>query len=615
MKKASRYTKCLYRSFTIALAALVLYCILCAVPVIAAPVLRLSSTSGPVGTQITITGTVFNSFEGDSIHILFDSVEIASPIIVPAGGAFTVTCTIPADATGGAHIIGAKRETTDSSFVISCPFTVDPRELTLSINEGPTGTALEISGSGFYINETVTINYFNPAAGPIGTLTASSLGKFTRSYTVPAGTAGNHRFTATNARGNTAEIAYKVIPDIVLNVNSGAPGEHINVRGTGFGATTSAVISLDTTSVATVQTDALGSLETQFVIPQLTVATHYLKVRDTLGNKIEVAFPVTPGAVLSNDTGSTGSPVTVNGNGFESGSSITVTYDDKPVGTAIADRDGKFTVTFDIPSGNGGDHLIKVSDGVTTREYSYTVETVPPPVPSPVSPADNTLTSAFTTLNWQPVTDPSVPVTYILQISTDEAFTTVILEKSALPGTQYILAVNEALTAEPPVSAYYWRVMAVDGAGNRGAWSDVWSFFVGVPPTVTLISPTDGVSAEFPIALNWEPAASLSGTVTYHLQVSRNAEFSELLVDQNDLASTVYTISEQDRKIFDQQIPYYWKVRAIDGAGNAGTWSGNGSFNLPSSGFPAWAAYLLVGFGVIIITLLAFRIGRRTAYH
>jgi hypothetical protein len=615
MKKASRYTKCLYISIPLALAALVLYCILYAVPVLAAPVLRLSSNSGPVGTPVTITGTVFSSFEGDSIHILFDTVEISSPVIVPAGGAFTVSCTIPADATGGAHIIGAKRETTDSSFVISCPFTVDPRELTLSVNEGPTGTALEISGSGFYINETVTINYFNPTAGPIGTIAASSLGKFTRTYTVPAGTAGNHRFTATNARGNTAETVYKVIPDIVLNVNSGAPGEHITVRGTGFGASASAVISLDTTSVATVQTDVTGSLETQFVIPQLTVATHYLKVQDTLGNKIEVAFPVIPGAALSESTGSTGSPVTVHGNGFESGSTITVTYDDKPVGSAIADKDGKFTVTFDIPPGEGSDHIIKVSDGVTTREYSYTLETVPPPAPSPVSPADNTLTSAFTALNWESVTDPSVPVTYTIQISADEAFTGVILEKAALPGTQYILTSNEALTAEPPVSVYYWRVMAVDGAGNRGAWSDVWSFFVGVPPAPALISPLEGVEAGFPIGLNWEPATSLSGTVAYHLQVSRNEEFSELLVDEKGLDSTVYTISEQDRKIFDLQITYYWKVRAIDGAGNTGEWSASGSFNLPSSGFPAWAAYLLVGFGVIIVTLLAFRIGRRTAYH
>jgi hypothetical protein len=614
MIKAARYCKCLCISIPLALVALAFFCILPGPPVMAAPVLNLGPSSGPVGTSVTITGTVFSSYEGDSIHILFDTTEIQT-ITIPSTGSFSITWSIPADAASGPHVIGAKRETTDSSFFISAPFSVDTRQLTLSVNEGITGTEVNIAGIGFYINEPVTISYNNTSAGTIGSVTASSSGKFSRFYTIPAGTGGIHKFTAVNNRGNTAEAGFKIIPNLKLNVDSGAPGEVINVRGSGFGMHASVSLSLDTVNVATVPADDYGSIETQFTIPPMTLSTYYLKAQDNLGNKTEVLFPVTAGAILSESTGAIGSPVTVHGNGFQSGSSISVTYDNKPVAAAIADNNGKFTVTFNIPSSESGAHVINVTDGVTTRHYSYAVEAVPPPPPSPLSPARKSIAGAFTTLNWQPVTDPSVPVTYSLDISTDQNFSTIVLHKDTISGTQYILTSGEALAAEPPVTTYYWRVMAIDGAGNRGGWSEVWSYFVGVPPTPILSLPEESAIVTFPVGLNWSSVTSLSGPVAYQLQVSRNPEFSQLLIDEKNIKSSVYTIPLESRRIFNKKIPYYWRVRAEDNARNIGNWSNPGSFNILSTGFPAWATYTLIGLAAVILALLAFRYGRRTAYH
>ena len=616
MKKAADYLKYLYIPLTMALVALLLCCILPGAPVMAAPVLRLSLSSGPVGSQVTITGTVFDSYEGDSIHILFDDSEIPnSPVTIPSLGSFSLSWTVPAAAPAGAHIIGAKRETSDSSFFISAPFSVDPRQITLNANQGPTGTQLTISGSGFYIDEGVTLSYANPDPGAIGTVTASSLGTFSRDFIVPAGVAGVHKITAENARGNTANTTFRVIPAIQPNVDSGAPGEQISVHGTGFGKQSNVTLSLDTTDVATAASDDYGTLVATFTIPQLTVSTHYLNARDNTGNTAEIVFPVTAGAILSQSTGPVGVPLTVNGNGFQPGSNISVTYDDKPIASSVADNNGKFTVTFNVPQGSGGDHVVAVSDGITTRRYSYNVETTPPAAPAPLSPAAQTLASAFASFNWQPVTDPSIPVTYELEISSNQDFSQVALHKTGLSDTHYTLNNDEGLKAGPPVSIYYWRVLAVDGAGNRSPWSAASSFVVGVPLAPTLTMPVKGESVSFPVNLNWTTVDSLAGAVTYNVQVSRNDKFNQLLIDEKGINSALYTITTENRQIFNKKIPYYWRIRAIDRAGNPGDWSEPASFKISSSGFPAWATYTLIGLGAVIMIILAYRYGRRTAYH
>jgi hypothetical protein len=60
---------------------------------------------------------------------------------------------------------------------------------------------------------------------------------------------------------------------------------------------------------------------------------------------------------------------------------------------------------------------------------------------------------------------------------------------------------------------------------------------------------------------------------------------------------------------------YFWRVRAIDGASNAGGWSEERSFflgpNMASimSNMPGWTKYVLVGLGLILFAFLFFWIG------
>ncbi len=598
------------------LIAFVLFLSLPSPPVIAAPVLKLTPSSGPIGITVTITGTVFDSYEGDSIYIFFDATEIeSSPIVIPSGGAFTISFVVPDGAAPGIHTIGAKRETTDSSFFISTTFTVEEPELTLDVEEGKTGTVVTLSGSNFYVNKQVTLYYYNDSNEKISTVTASSDGTFTKAFTIPESPAGSHRFTAYDYFNNSARVYFEVLPGITLSADSAPPGDLLTVRGTGFNDNSTVTISLGNSSVTATVSDDYGSFEVAFYVPEVTPQTYNLKARDSHGKSDEVEFTVTASASLSENFGSIGNALTVRGSGFQPGNTITVYYDDDPIAATTADNNGNFTVTFTVPPSDGGAHGITVSDSITTREYTYTVETIAPPAPALLLPEHNGITGANTYFQWQAVTDTSLPVTYDLEIASDRNFSNIIRQKTGIGEAQYILNEEETLIADSINSLFFWRVRATDGAGNRSNWAETRSFYVDIPEAPALLLPANETTVDFPIRFSWETISGLSQPITYTLQVSRNIEFSELLLDEKGLKSPDYVVTEENKRIFNQDLPYYWRVRATDNARNTSEWSTIGSFNIIKSGFPAWATITLISLVAVVLILLAYRYGRRKAYQ
>jgi len=85
--------------------------------------------------------------------------------------------------------------------------------------------------------------------------------------------------------------------------------------------------------------------------------------------------------------------------------------------------------------------------------------------------------------DWEDVTSESPPVTYILQIATDEDFTadSIILDKTELSESEYILTEMEELELASQETPYYWRIKAVNAALNEGEWTGVGEFYVTAP--------------------------------------------------------------------------------------------------------------------------------------
>ncbi|OGN97089.1 MAG: hypothetical protein A2Y89_05895 [Chloroflexi bacterium RBG_13_51_18] len=601
---------------SLALVALLFSIVFPSSPVLAAPVVTLTPSSGAVGTTITITGTVFDSYQGDNIHVFFDTTEIEnSPLIVPPEGTFSVSFIIPATAAAGKHSIRIKSEVGLTILSMEDVFTVVAATLSLDILEGNVGTTVIIAGSGFYVDKPLTLYYMNLSLNQIGSEIATSAGKFSHQFVIPIGPAGYHNITAVNEYGNHAEIQFKVLPDLKLNLDSAGAGELVNASGTGYTSRTVVTIIFGSVGVTVAQTDDFGSFDIDFYVPSLKPMSYDVRAQDSFGNTDTTQFTISAGANLSESIGATGSELTINGSGFIPGHTITVYYDDIPIALALADNNGDFTATFTVPPG-GGDHIITVSDGSNTKKYNFSLEKEPPPVPVLLLPNDESMTKAEAFFDWNDVADASLPVSYNLEVASDLNFASVVVYKVGINASQYALTDNEILSASFKNAPYFWRIKAVDGAGNEGEYSEPWVFYISVPSTPDLYLPMTDAEVELPIHFSWQSAASLSTPITYNLQIAATPDFIAPLLNKTGLSASEYLVSDADETQLEKNNSYFWRVQAVDNARNAGEWAAVGSFYfITSSGFPGWATIILIIIGFFIGILLAFRIGRRTAYH
>jgi hypothetical protein len=189
--------------------------------------------------------------------------------------------------------------------------------------------------------------------------------------------------------------------------------------------------------------------------------------------------------------------------------------------------------------------------------WSFTTVPAPPIAPTLLSPTDGATDQSLNpTLTWGVV---SGALTYHLQLSTSNTFTTTIVDDASLT----------VLTKEvgPLVigTTYYWRVSATN-AGGTGPWSSARSFItVPAPPIApTLISPNqDATNQSLNPTLTWNPVA---GATSYQLQLSTNSSFSTFVVNASLVATTMGVSSLTTNTL------YYWRVSATN-AGGTSVWS------------------------------------------
>ena len=118
------------------------------------------------------------------------------------------------------------------------------------------------------------------------------------------------------------------------------------------------------------------------------------------------------------------------------------------------------------------------------------------------------------------------------------------------------------------------------------------------------------------VFFDWEDVTDPSG-VKYTLQVATDADFTNVILQKPDLTESEYTLTDEEKlESVGEEEPYYWRVRAVDGAFNNSAWTTPASFRV---GFifniPTWGIYLLFGIGALLLGVLGFWLGRRTAYY
>lgn len=156
---------------------------------------------------------------------------------------------------------------------------------------------------------------------------------------------------------------------------------------------------------------------------------------------------------------------------------------------------------------------------------------------------------------------------YQLQVSRNAAFGAGTVSRTSTAST-YTFTTDLAAN-----TLYYWRVRPRVGRVYQ-AWSQVWTFTTGNPPSVPILrSPANNALVNGPSPLfDWRDSTVSGGAVFghYQIQIATDAAFTNIVYDRN-LAGV--TNSQDSDAVLMAGATYYWRVRSFALDGDTSAWS------------------------------------------
>ena len=191
---------------------------------------------------------------------------------------------------------------------------------------------------------------------------------------------------------------------------------------------------------------------------------------------------------------------------------------------------------------------------------SFIIDSTSPSAARGIAPAQGFETRATTiAFIWSASADSlSGLAGYRLQISTSQSFSAPFVD--SLAGN-----VTACTTAVQGKDTCFWRIVAIDNAGNRTNGPDSWFVLDTTPP----VAPAPALPAaatetrQTSILFTWSSASDTqAGLLEHRLQIDTSGSFTALLVDSSTGAATSAsrTLAANDT--------WYWRVYAIDDVGN-----------------------------------------------
>ncbi len=480
--------------------------------------------------------------------------------------------------------------------------------ITLNTVTGTVGAEVVIGGQGFGNQENITVRYNgNPVNIASGATKTDSVGTFADTkIVVPASPAGQNTITVAGASsGALVDATFTVQPKITLSQQSGATGSTVTVSGTGFGASLTASVTFDNTEVASKNTDSAGAFQVNFTVPSKPAASYDVAAKDGNGNTAtSVKFTIAPSTVsVSPATGFPGMDITVSGRGFQINKEVAIAFGNTIITTPnnkpTADSTGNFSIILKVPVVTTGTYKIKAGDGTNTAETDFSVTTGAAinPVTSTDSPGH---VGMQVTINGEGfIAGRKATVSYDGQ----EMATPTVKDDGTFTAT---LTVPAGKSGE--------HTITVTDGNNPQTLKFIME--ANTPPVPAPLKPEMDIKAESLTFFDWQDVTDPSG-VTYTLRVAAKADFSTIVFEKKGLTTSEYTLTRAERlPPVNRDSPYYWHVKAVDGAGNESQWSGAGKYYLGSTfSLPQKAIYILLGAGILLFGIFGFWLGRKTAYY
>ena len=448
--------------------------------------ITLDVNKGSVGSLITVQGCGFDDQESN-ILVMYDGNNIGRNIQANHDGTWIYKLKVPPSNRGG-HPISASSPTTPQQEVGNKAFEITP-SIAINPSSGWVGRIVNISGYGFDNGESSIVVLYDNTTVKSG-LIADSTGTWQSSFSIPSSSKGIHDL---DAHGNISpaeevpDISFSVAPGIHVEQASRNLGEAIHVgdtllvSGIGFqGNESNIIVTLDNMQIIDkVVADAQGSWSAQFSFSATSYGNHTISASGDSTRSADVntfTIFITPDLSINPDSGAIGDSMVLIGSGFSSNQPLTFIYDLKKIATSVStDFKGNINTSFKPPVSSAGAHMLMVTDGGgATGSVTLTIESTPPQAPSLISPEADRIYGLFDSapivFTWSTVQDPS-GVTYTIEISQKEDFSGHPISRDKLEKPEYKLQGSE----KPMMGKLYWRVKAVDLAGNTSDWSKVQS--------------------------------------------------------------------------------------------------------------------------------------------
>ena len=548
------------------------------------PNISLSGTSAGSGDRITVDGAAFSP--STSITFYFDSTALSPTTTSDVNGSFSAApITIP-PSSGGSHTIKATSSYGDTA---SASITITPK-ITVSPATGAVGATLTVGGGGFIASS--AISFFLDDTAVTGSATAGANGSFSlNNFAVPARASGAHVLKAQDSSTNSATATITITSSMSISPTSGPAGTTITVTGNGYQASKIVIISFAGASVgALTTTNANGAFTTSFTAPPGASGPFQVTAGDGINNN-SATFTLSGTGSIKTTQGPVGTSITISGAGFKASTPVSVTYGDSPVATVTSDATGNFSATFNAPPSSSGVHIITATDGTNKQTFNFTI----------------TPTSTINTTSGNVGTNVSVSgVGFASSKSVTVKYDATQVSSSTTDANGTFTAAFNA----PPSAGGNHVVTVTDGTTTL-----IFNFAMdSTPPAAPqLLLPPDGQKTESTPAFDWSDVTDPSG-VTYTLELASDATFADIIL-QKALSVSAYLITkEEELKTVSQDKPYYWRVKASDGANNDRGWSEPNTF-LVGSIFPTWALYTIFGVAALILFILGYFLGLRMGHR
>jgi hypothetical protein len=406
--------------------------------------------------------------------------------------------------------------------------------------------------------------------------------------------------------------AFTVIgSEIEIDPEEGTVGGEVEISGEGMRPNQRISVEYDDSEVDIISGDTETDGEGQFVcavaVPESASGDHTIAVSDESGDRAEATFSVGPKITLDPVEQAMGGIVEVRGRGFLEDEVITLVIEGLQLATTPpslnTDDLGSFNGSFVVPFldsceaknvGADDDEGVRLADAQLAVLAGIALS----PVSSPASPGYAGMRLTVGGVGF--IAGADVSITYTVN---GEAIPVV----TARADDNGRLSVGFIV---PPSIAGSHMVIASDGVTTL---TSIFTMESQAPPVPLLLLPEVGGTSEAEAYFRWEDVRDPSG-VNYTLQVATDATFSDMVLEKEGLLHSEYLVSEgEELAPTKAEAPYYWRVRAVDGASNEGDWSPAYLFYVGSSWLDNWLLYAVCGFGILLLSLIVFFLVKRSA--